>query len=395
VEIAYKSVRRRDRRIRESPTGWKIMLSDPQLLQIGILEAAEREGGAPGTDPWLPYIAHLTLCTLPRNSFYVAVGFGRFLTTGSSQDVLSLYEFLEPSAHSSREMTDVSSAFRTISRQMSERFRERMPAAQPQLAFTQIPKKAGDTLYHVLAAMLPWESRHLPDTEAAFSAVQEARRRTIAECFDTTPGRPHGRRRRRAAAIAVAAEVEIERVHVCMDQKQCLEQVKRWGVGFDTAFARWRIPSLNGMQTNFNVDPWEPPGGSDWGRINEDIMREINWRQWQERRRGQGPNAAFEVRVDGQVQAVITPARRDSVTISLPASARYVEIQDPERQVVVATCHLMDPHDLLRPGVRSLDHGAAERPSGGSRTADDGRDRGGRGAHHGADDAQRVRHRLL
>jgi hypothetical protein len=245
-------------------------------------------------------------------------------------------------------MTDVSSAFRTISRQMSERFRERMPAAQPQLAFTQIPKKAGDALYHVLVAMVPWESRHLPDTDAAFSAVQEARRRAIAEGLNTTPGRPHGRRRRRAAAMAVAAEVEIERAHVCMDQQQCLEQVKRWGVGFDTAFARWRIPSLNGMQTNFNVDPWEPPGGSDWGRINEDIMREINWRQWQERRRGQGPNAAFEVRVDGQVQAVITPARRDSVTISLPASARYVEIQDPERQVVVATCHLMDPHDLPR-----------------------------------------------
>jgi LemA protein len=91
VEIAYKSVRRRDRRIRESPTGWNIMLSDPQLLQIGILEAAEREGGAPGTDPWLPYTAHLTLCTLPQNSFYVAVGFGRFLTTGSSQEAEAIF----------------------------------------------------------------------------------------------------------------------------------------------------------------------------------------------------------------------------------------------------------------------------------------------------------------
>ena len=54
VEIAYKSLRRRTRRERDSATGWKIMLSDAQLLQIGILEAAEREGMVPLTGPWLP-----------------------------------------------------------------------------------------------------------------------------------------------------------------------------------------------------------------------------------------------------------------------------------------------------------------------------------------------------
>ena len=68
VDIADKSVRRRDRRMRASDIRWKITLSDLQLLQIAILEAAKRQAVAPRTSPWLPYIAHLRLCTLPRNS---------------------------------------------------------------------------------------------------------------------------------------------------------------------------------------------------------------------------------------------------------------------------------------------------------------------------------------
>jgi hypothetical protein len=291
VDIAYKSVRRRDRRMRASDTRWKITLSDPQLLQIGILEAAERQGVAPRTSPWLPYIAHLTLCTLPRNSFYVAVGFGRFLTTGSIQDVLSLYDFLGLSAHTSREPKAVSIAYRAIYQDMAERFRASLPTTRPQLAFTEAPKGAGDALYRVLAAMVPWESRHLPDTYAAFSAVQEARRRNSAEVLSTATGQPYGSRRWRTAAIAAA--VEMERAHVCIDQQQCLEQVKRWGVGFGAAFARWRIPSLEGIEKDPDEDPWQPPEGSPWSQINADIMREILWRQWWEGRRAQGADATF------------------------------------------------------------------------------------------------------
>jgi trehalose transport system substrate-binding protein len=206
---------------------------------------------------------------------------------------------------------------------------------------------------------VPWESRHLPDTYAAFSSVQEARRRHSAEVLSTTASQPHGSRRRRAAAIAAA--VEMERAHVCIDQQRCLEQVKRWGVGFGAAFARWRIPSLEGIEKDPDDDLWEPPEGSSWDQINEDIMREILWRQWWEERRAQGANAMFEVRVDGKVQALITPTRRDSVTLTLPVGARYVELQDRERRVVVATCHLMDPDDLPPGGWRR----AVPLPAGG------------------------------
>jgi trehalose transport system substrate-binding protein len=349
VEIAYKSVRRRMRRERDSATGWKIMLSDAQLLQIGILEAAEREGMAPQTGPWLPYIAALTLRTLQRSSFSVAVGFGQWLTNGSRQEVLKLFDFLDPGGHTLRETQGVRDEYGTIHQQMCKWLREHMPPSQPQLAFTEIPKRADDARYQALAAMVPWERSHLPDTYEAFSALQEARRRVLAEGLNTLLGRSHGRRRRRAAAIAT--EVEVERAHVCICQEQCLERVKRWG-GFDTAFARWRLPAVEGMEQDPDEDPWQPPGSSDWNKIDGDIMKEIVWRQWLESRRGREPNATFEVRVDGQVQAVITPARRHSVTLLLPAFARYVEIQDPERQVVVATCHLMDPHDLPRRGWR-------------------------------------------
>jgi len=348
VEIACNNIRNRDRRERDSPTGWKIRLSDPQSLQIGILEAArrvleaaERKGAVPQTDPWLAYVAHLTLCTLPRNSFDVAVGFGRFLTNGSIQDVLSLYDFLDPCGRTGRDPRAVNRALHGIEQQMAQRFPK---LALTEIPLTEIPKEPDDARHHVLAAMVPWESRHLPDTYAAFSAVQEARRTTIVAGLGAPPGWLRGRRRRSAAERAKAA-VEIDRAHVCLCQQRCLERGQQWW-GRQTAFTMWRIPNQAGMNQAPNVGPWPPPTGADWDRINEAIMREILWRQWWAGRRGHGRGATLEVRVDDQVQAVITPARRDAVTLSLPAAARYVEIQDREHQTVVATCHLMDPHDL-------------------------------------------------
>lgn len=77
VDIAYKSVRRRDRRMRASDIRWKITLSDPQLLQIAILEAAKRQGVAPRTSPWLPYI-QVAACPPKSNA----------LILGGSQDEL-------------------------------------------------------------------------------------------------------------------------------------------------------------------------------------------------------------------------------------------------------------------------------------------------------------------
>jgi hypothetical protein len=77
VDIAYKSVRRRDRRMQASDIRWKITLSDPQLLQIAILEAAKRQGVAPRTSPWLPYI-QVAACSPKSNA----------LILGGSQDEL-------------------------------------------------------------------------------------------------------------------------------------------------------------------------------------------------------------------------------------------------------------------------------------------------------------------
>ena len=176
VDIAYKDLRfNRNRRDRYNGRGYKIWLSDPELLQIGILEAAKQKDVAPRSDPWLPlpYIAHLTLCTLPRSSFYVAVGFGRLLTGERSPEVLHLYELLDSSGCRSRDEGHARSVLRTISGEMLEQFRERMPAAEAQLALTQIPKKPDDALYRALAAVVPWESSHLPETYEDFLARQQ------------------------------------------------------------------------------------------------------------------------------------------------------------------------------------------------------------------------------
>jgi ABC-type glycerol-3-phosphate transport system substrate-binding protein len=171
--------------------------------------------------------------------------------------------------------------------------------------------------------MVPWDSNHLPETYEYSLARQQK-------------------------ASVIDKEVRRTQAHVFIDQEECLEQVKRGGWGFDNAFVQWQIPE--GMVMGPNTDPWEPPKGSDWARINEVIMEKIHWKLWREEHREQRPNASLEVRVDGQVQAVITPDRGDAVEIPLPASARYVEIQDPVGHVLIATCHLMDPHDLPADG---------------------------------------------
>lgn len=343
VEIACKNIRNRDRRERDSPTGWKILLSEPQSLQIGILEAAKKAaqngGGTPGPDPWLAYVAHLALCTLPRNSFYVAVGFEHFLTNGSTPEVLELYDFLAPCGPTARDPKAVSSALKVIKKEMAAQF--------PGLALIQIseiPKQNNDPRYQALTALVPWESRHVPNTKSVFTTWQGTSRRTIAKGLGVPPGWGRGRRRRSAAQKAMAA-VEIDRAHICICQQHCLARVQQWW-GRQPAFTMWRIPQQAGMHQAPTMGPWQPPTSAEWDQINEEIMRGILWWQRWKGRRAQRPDAMFEVRVDGQVQAVMPPDRRDAVMISLPASARYVEIQDREHQTMVATCHLMDPHDL-------------------------------------------------
>src|SRR5678815_2036397 len=95
VEIACKTARKQTRRM--GPRNhWKMYLSDSQLYQIGILEASRTHIQTVGPAAnWLPrYIAFLCLCTLPRNAFYVATGFGRILSTGSTPEILELFELL-------------------------------------------------------------------------------------------------------------------------------------------------------------------------------------------------------------------------------------------------------------------------------------------------------------
>src|SRR6185503_7755678 len=95
VEIACKTARKQSRRT--GPRNhWKMYLSDSQLYQVAILEACRNHIGTFGPAAnWLQrYIAFLCLCTLPRNSFYVAVGFGRILSAGSTPEILELFELL-------------------------------------------------------------------------------------------------------------------------------------------------------------------------------------------------------------------------------------------------------------------------------------------------------------
>ncbi|MGA9773953.1 MAG: hypothetical protein WBV94_33285 [Blastocatellia bacterium] len=97
VDIACKNARKQNRRDEPGRKHWKTYFTDPQLFQISILEASlshVKQAGYPLTNWLVRYIEFLSLCTLQRNSFYVAVGFERIPNTGSISDVLELYERL-------------------------------------------------------------------------------------------------------------------------------------------------------------------------------------------------------------------------------------------------------------------------------------------------------------
>src|SRR5262245_46290733 len=89
VEIACQNARKQQRRDQSGRKHWKISFTDPQLYQVALLEAAQQHAKLPDHPfaSWLVrYLAFLSLCTLQRNSFYVAVGFARILNTGSTND---------------------------------------------------------------------------------------------------------------------------------------------------------------------------------------------------------------------------------------------------------------------------------------------------------------------
>jgi len=236
VEIACKTARKQARRMGPR-SHWKMYLSDPQLYQIGILEASRAHMGTAGPGKnWLPrYIAFLCLCTLPRNSFYVAVGFGRILSTGSTPEILELFELLShrfspddpPIGRDEKSAHDASS---NIHQQIYAEFKDSFQTNGKKLLFDNVPKSAGalnDDICRSLDRVIPWETEHFPATKQA--------RRTSYE--------------RMAAEMAIA--------HVCIDQHRCLEEVKRDNQRISRYFDAWKVPIANSAEP---TEPAEKPG---------------------------------------------------------------------------------------------------------------------------------------
>lgn len=333
VEIACTNARKRNRRDELSSKHWKMLLTDAQLYQIGILEASRihaKQCGDALNNGLIQYIGFLALYTLPKNSFHVAVGFERILNTGSVKEILELYEWLndhicpdEPPNGRDEKATNAicGELHKALYREFGDTFR----ASGQRLVFETVPKgtdKIDGEICRILNRMIPWDSIHF---EAAGRSRAETHRKMMSE-------------------ILLA--------HVCIDQQQCLEEVKRAHKLISQSFDTWRVP----IPTNHApVDPSDkqPPR---WPDVEEEIMREINWRE-EKAKRGWG--SRFDVLLDGEIRHSI--AKGESIRIFPPSFARYVEIRDAESKIMVANCHLMDPYDLPEAGWKS----SVEDPAGG------------------------------
>jgi hypothetical protein len=325
VEIACKSARKQSRRDESNRKHWKIHFTDLQLYQIAILEASQNHAKLSGfrSANWLTlYIGFLSLCALQRNSFYVAVGFERILNTGSARDILELYEWLSyrifpdgpPMGRDEKSANDIC---KSLHEQIYRQFKDAFQTSGHRLMFDEVPKGNGgisDEIYQILDKMIPWETDHFPNTNRVYAKNYQ---RIITE---------------------------LSLAHVCIDQQRCLEDVKRNNMHISQSFDTWKIPIPN------NAEPVEPsyPLAPRWQDIEEEVMKEILWLEEKSRRCW---GSAFEVIVDGEIKDRVQQER--AVEISLPPSARYVEIREAESQIMIANCHLMDPGDLPESGWRN------------------------------------------
>jgi hypothetical protein len=325
VEIACRNARKQGRRGSLSRTHWKMHFTQPQLYQISILEASlthARQSG-PLLVSWLTrYIGFLSLCTLQRNSFYVAVGFERILNTGSAKDTLELYEWLfyslfpdlPPIGRDDKSVNDICSS---LHEQIYREFKEGFQTDGERLMFDQVAKGIGginDEIYQALDKMIPWETDHIPTASQVLAGRYQS----------------------------LMAEMSLS--HICMDQQRCLEDAKRNNGHIRESFDTWRVPIPG------DCAPAKPPGTRmpGWPEVEEEIMKEIHWSEERARR---GWGAAFEVVVDGEIKDSVSWGA--TVEIALPPFARYVEIRDADSKAMVANCHLMDPHDLPASGWKS------------------------------------------
>jgi hypothetical protein len=281
--------------------------------------------GSPAAN-WLPrYIAFLCLCTLPRNAFYVATGFGRILSTGSTPEILELFELLSyrfspdgpPIGRDEKSAHDVCS---NIHQQIYAEFRHIFQTSGEKLSFDSIPKGAGalnDDICRSLEMVIPWETEHLPAANRAGRSSYE----------------------RMAAEMTIA--------HICIDQHRCLEEVKRDNQRISHYFDAWKIP------IKISTEPTEPAAepGLRWKDVEARIIRQIHR---SEEKSKSGSGSMFEIVVDGGVTDYV--ADGGSKRIDLPSAARYVEIRDAESKTMVANCHLMDPHDLPESGWKTSVH---------------------------------------
>jgi len=324
----------------------KITFLHSQLFQLGILRAAEEHWESLPLTPvrgWMWYISYLAQCTVRYGSFATIAGFAGLLSNGSKKDCVDLHNYLDPLRAGGKKISlDGQRAFDDLRPLMYAKFQKIFQTCDQELKLQDRPKQPGDDIYNILKRMIPWETECLPATYPAYCAEQQRRRGPVRR-----------------------VELERTRVHVAIDQEQCLERVKSWNNRFSATFDLWRLPLLapNLLGVPGGGAPgggaWRPPDMSHWDEIDERIQKEILWKEHKEKEKQpraktkHGQESTFEVVVDGRVTALLNRRKPSSGKISLPTSARYVEIRDRGSRATVANCHLMDPQELPQKGWKS------------------------------------------
>ena len=307
IEIARKNLRKQSNTQWKSDHHHKIFLKDAQLLQDGIFRAIqEREhlGEVPIDKErcliW--YVKHVTMLTMNKNPFHVAIAFGRLLRNGSPQQILNLFGCWNP-GKDERHLRRVYQALQESSWKHYSSFFK----GDHQFDLQEVDENS--TIVSTLDRMIPWGTGHLSPEPGSWP--------------ENGPD-------------------DADLAHAWIDPS-CFVRMKS-GLGFARSFSHYRLPIFKGNDRK-QVTP-TPPG---WDSVQ--IMKEILFWEWKKKRQDSKSPDNLAVIIDGERCEAITQQPQGFRAL-LPASGSFVEIL--EAGITVATCSLIDPDDLPKNGWFTL-----------------------------------------
>ena len=322
----------------------RVSMTRPQLLQRLLYSASERyqrrqeaAGENPGEDDMtIRYIARLTRICLRRNSFHVAVGFGRMLFAYPTGEVLALVDLVTQDPDRLRGPDYLRARKKCLLGELRLRFGAMLKPRRAQRGEQRFEIRETDGELRRLVArclelMTPWQTRCVvPEGLRPAGQELEALSFRGAHPDDEHP-------------------IEMNRIHALV-HPDCLSRLTR-ALALAAPEERLEVPVLSQGHGTDGGDP-PPPDRDRPPRLGESDRRSVRDELGRRRdRRRRAAAGMLRVLVDGAEAAVWHAERCRSFELTVGDEAELIEVvaREPEEDVVLAAHLLPDLGEAAEP----------------------------------------------